>query len=279
MAVMEQNKDVEQMVKTNIKPLQRPAIIWVFNDTWELLKRSLRHIKQDPEQLIGVTIQPIMFVVLFRYVFGGAINTGGISYVNFLMAGIFVQTAVFGSTTTGVGIATDVKEGIVDRFRSLPMVKFAVLTGHVLGDLVRSLLAMAVMIGAGLAVGFRPEASIVQWIGVIGVLLLVTFALSWLSAIIGLIGKSVEFVQQAGFIWLFPLTFASSAFVPTSSMPTWLRGFAENQPITQSIDAVRALLLNLPVGNHVWLTLIWFIAMLIIAFPLAAYCFKVRTAE
>lgn len=264
---------------TTIKQLKRPALYWVFSDTWEMLKRSLRHIRQDPEQLIGYTIQPIMFVVLFRYVFGGAINTGGISYVNFLMAGIFIQTAVFGSTTTGVSIATDVKEGIIDRFRSLPMVKSSVLTGHVLGDLVRSLLSTVVMIAAGLAVGFRPSANVLDWVGVIGILLLVTFALSWLSAIIGLIGKSVEFVQQAGFIWLFPLTFASSAFVPPASMPSWLRGFAENQPITQSIDAVRALLLGLPLDNHLTLTIFWFVAILVVAFPLASLFFRIRTSE
>ncbi len=238
----------------NLKPLQRPRLYWVVSDTLQLIKRSLLHIKQDPDQLIGVTIQPIMFIVLFRYVFGGAINTGGISYVNFLMAGIFVQTAAFGSTTTSISIASALKEGIVDRFRSLPMVKSAVISGHVFADLIRSLLATAVMIAAGLAVGFRPHASGGGWAAAIGLLLLLTFSLSWVAAIIGLLGKSVEFIQQVSFIWLFPLTFASSAFVPTDSMPPVLRAFAVNQPITQVVDAVRALLLGLPVGHHVWVS-------------------------
>jgi ABC-2 type transport system permease protein len=263
----------------NLKPLSRPRIYWVFSDTIQLIKRSLLHIKQDPDQLLGVTIQPIMFIVLFRYVFGGAINTGGISYVNFLMAGIFVQTAAFGSTTTSISIASDLKEGIVDRFRSLPMVKSAVVSGHIFADMIRSLLATAVMIAAGLAVGFRPHAGVGGWAAAIGMLLLLTFALSWVAAIIGLLGKSVEFVQQVSFIWLFPLTFASSAFVPTSSMPKGLRAFAVNQPITQVVDAVRSLLLNLPLGNHVWVSLIWLVGIIVVAIPITAYSFKRRNTE
>ncbi len=192
------------------------------------------------------------------------------------MAGIFVQTAAFGSTITSISLANDLREGIVDRFRSLPMVKSAVVSGHVFADMIRSLLATAVMIAAGLAVGFRPHANFGEWFGAIGLLLLLSFALSWVAAIIDLLGKSVEFVQQISFIWLFPLTFASSAFVPTSSMPKFLRSFAVNQPITQVVDAVRALLLNLPVGNHVWVSLIWLIGILVVAFPVAAYSFKKR---
>jgi ABC transporter DrrB family efflux protein len=264
--------------KVNLQPMKRSRLYWVFSDTAQLVKRSLLHIKQDPDQLLGVTLQPIMFIVLFRYVFGGAINTGGISYVNFLMAGIFVQTAAFGSTTTSISIASDLKEGIVDRFRSLPMVKSAVISGHIIADLIRSLLATAVMIVAGLAVGFRPHANVFAWTGAIGLLLLITLSLSWIAAIIGLLGKSVEFVQQVSFIWLFPLTFASSAFVPPTSMPRYLRDFAVNQPITQVVDAVRALLLGLPIGNHLWVSLVWLIGILVVAIPFAAFSFKRRIA-
>jgi len=145
--------------------------------------------------------------------------------------------------------------------------------------MIRSLLATFVMIIAGLAVGFRPHASIGSWSAAIGLLLLISFALSWVAAIIGLLGKSVEFVQQVSFIWLCPLTFASSAFVPTSSMPKGLRAFAVNQPITQVVDAVRALLLGLPTGNHVWASLIWLIGILVIAIPFVAFTFKRRTTE
>jgi ABC-2 type transport system permease protein len=263
----------------NLQPLKRPRIYWVVSDTAQLVRRSLLHIKQDPDQLLGVTIQPIMFIVLFRYVFGGAVHTGGISYVNFLMAGIFVQTTAFASTTTSVSIASDLKEGIVDRFRSLPMVKSAVLSGHVIADLFRSLIATAVMIAAGLVVGFRPHANFLEWLAAIGLLLLTTLSFSWIGAIIGLLGKSIEFVQQVSFVWLFPLTFASSAFVPTSTMPRYLRDFAVNQPITQIVDAVRALLLGLPIGNHGWVSVVWLIGILVVAYPFAGFCFKRRTAS
>ncbi|HXT34532.1 MAG TPA: ABC transporter permease [Chloroflexota bacterium] len=262
-----------------IRPLRRSRAFWVISDTLVLIQRSLLHIKEDPEQLLSLSLQPIMFVVLFRYVFGGAINTGGVSYANFLMAGIFVQTAAFGSTTTGVGLATDLQRGIIDRFRTLLIVQTAVLTGHVAADLIRSLLALAVMIVTGLLVGFRPTAGPLAWLAVIALLLLLTFALSWVSAIIGLMGKSIEFVQQASFIWLFPLTFASSAFVPTQSMPGWLRGFADAQPITHYVDAVRSLLLGQPVGNHGWLAAIWGLGILACAIPVASYQFRHQIAQ
>jgi len=258
----------------HLQPVQRSRMIWAFLDTWVLFKRSIMHIKQDLEQLFALTIQPIMFVVLFRYVFGGAIETGGVSYVNFLMAGIFVQTAAFGSTVTGFTIANDKAKGIMDRFRSLPMVKSAVLTGHVFADLARNAFATVVMVLAGLAVGFRPEASFIDWIAVFGLILLFTFALSWVFAIVGLTAKSVEVVQQSSFIWIFPLTFVSSAFVPTSTMPGWLRVFAENQPVTHVVEAVRALLLNQPIGNHGWISLIWGIGIFLVAFPIASAIFR-----
>jgi ABC-2 type transport system permease protein len=253
---------------------KRSKLAWAFIDTGVMIKRSLLHIKEDVEQLIGLTIQPIMFVVLFRYVFGGAIQTGGVSYVNFLMAGIFVQTAAFGSSVTGVGIASDMQKGIMDRFRSLPMTKSAVLTGHVVADLFRNAFATIVMVLAGLAVGFRPEATALQWLLVFFILLFFTFSLSWVSAIIGLMSKSVEFVQQIGFVWIFPLTFLSSAFVPTSTMPYALRVFAEHQPMTRAVEAVRALLLNQPAADHVWASIIWSTVILVVAFPIAVWVFK-----
>lgn len=198
-----------------------------------LTKRSLTHTVRSPELLIFATIQPVMFVLLFRYVFGGAIAVRGTSYVNYLMAGIFVQSVSFGAMTTGVGLATDLTQGLVDRFRSLPMSRSAVLTGRTLGDLGRNMFTVLVMLGVGLLVGFRPHGSPLRWLGAAGLLLLISFSLSWISATIGLLVRNVEAVQSAGFVWLFPLTFASSAFVPTSSMPGVLRAFAEHQPITR----------------------------------------------
>jgi ABC-2 type transport system permease protein len=265
------------METTTLQPQKHNKLTWFLIDTVVMVKRSLLHIKVDLDQLISLTVQPIMFVVLFRYVFGGAIQTGG-SYINFLMAGIFVQTAAFGATSTGVGVATDMQQGIMDRFRSLPMSKGAVLSGHIIGDLIRNTFSVVVMILAGLAVGFRPEAHFIQWVGVFGLLMLFTFSLSWVFALIGLAGKSVEFVQQSSFIWIFPLTFVSSAFVPVDTMPHILQVFANNQPLTQVIDAVRALLLNQPVGNHVWLAIAWSLAIFLVSFTLAVRLFR-RTSK
>jgi ABC-2 type transport system permease protein len=258
---------------TKLQLQQRSRISWAIRDTMVMFKRSMLHIREDMEQLVGLTIQPVMFVVLFRYVFGGAIDTGT-SYINFLMAGIFVQTAAFGSTVTGVSIASDLSKGIVDRFRSLPMTKSAVLMGHVLADLARNAFATVVMVVAGLAVGFRPEASPLEWVYVFGLLMLFTFSLSWVMAIIGLVSKSVEFVQQMGFVLIFPITFISSAFVPSDTLPKVLRIFAENQPLTQVIEAVRALLLNQPVGDYAWKSVIWSVGMILIAFPIASALFR-----
>lgn len=255
-------------------PQKHSKFAWLFIDSWVMVKRSLLQIRQDPEQLLGLTIQPIMFVVLFRFVFGGAIDTGGVSYVNFLMAGIFVQTAAFGSTMSSYSVAIDLEKGIMDRFRSLPMMTSAVLTGHVVADLIRNLLATAVMVGAGLAVGFRPEANLGEWTLAISLLLFFSFALSWLFVLVALVGKSIQFVQQFGFIIIFPLTFVSSAFVPVETMPSWLRVFAENQPLTHLIEAIRALLVGMPVANHAWMSFLWSLGILVVGFIVTTSVFR-----
>src|ERR671915_139523 len=202
-----------------LQPRRHSKLYWALADGWVLAKRNLVQIPRIPELLVFATIQPVMFVLLFRYVFGGAIDVGGTSYVNFLMAGIFVQTVAFGSMTTGIGLAEDLQKGLVDRFRSLPMARSAVLTGRTIADLVRNLFVVFVMLIVGILVGFRPEAEVTGWVAAIGLLLLLSFAFSWIGATIGLMVRSVEAVQSAGFIWLFPLTFASSAFVRTEDMP------------------------------------------------------------
>jgi len=247
-------------------------------DTVVLTKRSLTHTVRSPELLIFATIQPVMFVLLFRYVFGGAIAVRGTSYVNYLMAGIFVQSVSFGAMTTGVGLATDLTQGLVDRFRSLPMSRSAVLTGRTLGDLGRNMFTVLVMLAVGLLVGFRPHGSPLRWLGAAGLLLLVSFALSWISATIGLLVRNVEAVQSAGFVWLFPLTFASSAFVPTSSMPGVLRAFAEHQPITQVVNSVRALVLDRPVGSAGWQAVVWCLAILAVFIPLSVRLYRRTSA-
>jgi len=236
-------------------------------------------IPRIPEELLFATIQPIMFVFLFRYVFGGAIAVSGTSYVNYLMAGIFAQTVIFGSTNTGIGLATDLQKGLVDRFRSLPMARSAVLTGRTLADLVRSTFVVFVMWMVGLLVGFQPQGNVLSWVAAAGLLLLTSFAFSWISATVGLVVSSVEAAQSAGFIWLFPLTFASSAFVPTQSMPSWLRAFAEHQPVSLIVNAVRGLLLNQPDASTIWQALAWCVGLLVIFIPLAVWAYGRRTAR
>jgi ABC-2 type transport system permease protein len=260
-------------------PARHSRIFWLASDIWELTKRSLRHIRRDPDQLVSVTIQPVLLVVMFRYLFGGAIRTGsGESYINFLMAGIFIETAALTATTTSTAIAADMLTGTIDRFRSLPMTRSAVLTGHVLSDLVRSAIGMAVMVAVGLAVGFRPGAGPTGWLAAIGITLLVTFSLSWISAGIGLLVSSVETVQQLSMVLIVPLLF-SSAFVPTQSMPSWIRIAADNQPMTQAIDAVRALLLGRPAGRYLCSTLLWFSALFAVSCLTANFLLRRRSSR
>jgi ABC-2 type transport system permease protein len=256
----------------------RQSAAWVASDYWEMAKRSLRHIRHDPEQLANVTLQPVLIVLVADVLLGGAINTGTHgSYINFVMPGILVVAAAFAAVTTTVSVAADMLEGVMDRFRALPMAKSAVITGHLIADLARSLLGLAVAIAAGYAVGFRPAAGIRGWAAAVAVFLLVTLALSLLAALIGLIGKSVEVAQQLGAIIIIPIFF-SSALVPTGTMTSWLRVVTANQPVTQAVDTIRALLLNQPPGNHIWLTLTEFGGIIVVAFTLAAIMFK-RTAS
>lgn len=249
-----------------------------LRDSGIILWRQLVQLPRIPEVLIFALIQPVMFVLLFRYVFGGAIATPGESYVNYLMPGIFAQTVAFGAVASGIGLAEDLRRGIIDRFRSLPMARSAVLVGRTVSDLVRNFAVVAVMYIVGLLVGFRPEGSIAAQVLAFLLLLLTSFAFSWIGVVIALSMKTVEAVQSAGFIWLFPLTFASSAFVPTDTMPGWLQAFAENQPFTIVVNAVRALFLGQPVGNYVWLTLVWMVGITLAMIPLATRQYRRRNA-
>jgi ABC-2 type transport system permease protein len=258
---------------------QHSALYWAVSDTWVLIGRSLSHIFKNMDQLLGLTIQPIMFLLLFRYVFGGAIETGGVGYVNFLVAGILVQMAAFGANTTALSVATDMKRGIIDRFKSLPMVSSAVMTGHVTADLVRNVLSSIIMITAAFFVGFRPVASFTDWLLILAIVLLFTFAISWLSAIMGLLAKSVEAVQWMGFLLIFPLTFASAAFVPTDTMPIGLRVFAENQPVTHVIEAIRALMIGTSPGNHIWISIIWLVGITVVSIPIASHLFRTKVTK
>ncbi len=262
--------------------VKHSRLYWALADALVLAMRRIRQIPRIPDEIVFATIQPVMFVLLFRYVFGGAITQlpPGVSYVNYLMAGIFIQTIIFGATTTGVGLAQDLERGLIDRFRSLPMAKSAVLTGRTLADLARNFVVVIVMLVVGLLVGFNPQGSPLGWLAAFGIILLVSFAFSWVSATMGLLVRSVEAAQSVGFIWLFPLTFASSAFVPVDTItPDWLQWFAAHQPVTIFIDAVRAWILGQPVGNDGWLSLAWCLLILVVFIPLSVSLYGRRVSR
>lgn len=262
-----------------IKPQKHSRFYWMISDIGVFIGRSLKHIFKNTDQLLSLTLQPIMFMLLFRYVFGGAINTGTISYVNFLVAGILVQSVAFGSLTTSLSVATDLQRGIIERFKSLPTVSWGVLMGHVTADLARNILQSAIMIIVGLLVGFRPTATFIDWLMITGIILLFTFAISWVGAIIGLVSKTIEAVQWLGFFIVFPLTFASSAFAPTQDMAKVLRIFAENQPVTHVIDTVRSLMIGTPMDNHGLLAVIWCLGIIILSVPIAGYLFRKQAGK
>lgn len=251
-------------------------IFWYLSDASIMAARSIRHITRSLDQLMSVAMFPIMFMLLNRYVLGGAIDTGDVSYANYLFAGIFVQTLAFGANYTTINLAVDLQQGIVDRFRSLPMNPSALLVGHVSADLLRNAVSGVVVILAGFLVGFRPNANFLEWLLVIGLALIFSLAISWLSAILGLFVKSLEAAQWVGFVVIFPLTFISSAFVPTETMPYALRLFAENQPLTQVMNAMRAWLVGTPLGNSAWLALLWCAGIIMVSMPIAAWLFQRR---
>jgi ABC-2 type transport system permease protein len=253
-----------------------------IHDSFLMVKRSTTHIVRNTDQLLGAFFQPIMFLLLFASVFGGSIEKTlppGVSYINYLMAGIIVQTIAFGSTTTAIAVTVDLTKGIIDRFKSLPMSNLAVLNGHVISDIFRNSISAIVMLASGWVIGFRPKADAVEWLMIIGMLVLFTFTFSWLSAIIGVYAKSTEAVQWLTFVIIFPLTFASSAFTPTENMGKYLKMFAENQPITHVVETIRALILGKPVGDHGWLSVVWCVGLLAVAIPTAAYLFKKKSSN
>ena len=258
---------------------QHSRFYWIFSDSLVFVQRSLKHMFKNPDQLLGLIIQPIMFMLLFRYVFGGAIQTSETSYVNFLVAGILVQMSAFGALTTSLSVATDLQKGIIDRLKSFPIASWTVLMGHVTADLFRNIISSTILIGIALIVGFRPEAGFIDWVYIAGLVLLFTFAISWVSAILGLLAKSVEAVQWMGFLAIFPLTFASAAFAPTETMAKGIRWFAQHQPVTQVIEAIRALMNGNPVGNHAWLAVVWSVGIIVVAIPVAAYLFRRHTGK
>jgi len=256
--------------------VSRPArsLWWTLSDHAEMVKRSLKHIAHDPDQLVTVTLQPVLTLVIMNIFLGGAIQAGmQQNYLDFLLPGVFLVMAGFAAVTTATSVAVDMLQGVIDRFRTLPMAKSSIVTGHVISDLPRAAIGLAVTIGVGVLFGFRSSAGIGAWAAAIGLTLLVTFALSWVAAVIGLLGRSLEVVQQLAAVIILPV-FLSNALVPTDTLPDWLRGVVANQPISQATDAMRALLSNQPVGDHLALALIEFAAISVLAFIIATLLFK-----
>jgi ABC transporter DrrB family efflux protein len=241
----------------------------LVTDTLIIAERNLVRLPRSPDLLLAFTVQPIMFVLLFRYVFGGAINTGGVPYVEFLIPGIIVQNIAFGGFVTALGLNEDVHKGLIDRFRSLPMARPAVLAGRTLADVVTNLLSVCILVITGVIIGFSFNASVLEVVAGFGVLLLFGYAFSWVFALVGLLVSSPESANSAGFIAVFPLTFISSAFVPVKSMPSALRAFANVNPFTIVVDAMRHLWIGQPAHNYVWGAVVWALVIVAVFAPLA----------
>jgi ABC-2 type transport system permease protein/oleandomycin transport system permease protein len=252
-----------------------------FSDALTIAWRNLLNIRRNPQLLVFATIQPVVFVLMFRYVFGGAIagiwDGKPVPYVDFLMPGIFVQTVAFGALTTGVGLAEDLQKGLIDRFRSLPMARSAVLVGRTFADLLRNVFVVLLMACVGFLVGWRISTDV---LGLIGCLLLViafAYSLSWVFAIVGLTVRDGETAQAASFPILAPLVFASSAFVPVETMPGWLQVFAEHQPVTAVCNAGRALTIGGPTTEYVLIALAWIVGIVALGAPFAVRKYRRAT--
>jgi ABC-2 type transport system permease protein len=285
------------MTTTTLTPtsvgLERPrsagAMTGRLSDIWAMTRRNLVHISREPMQLSDVTLQPLLFTVLFVYIFGGAIPIpGGGSYVDYLLAGILALNLVTSTMGTGVGLSTDLHEGMIDRFRTLPMWRSAVLVGRTLADLLTSLLCALIVALTGLAVGWRPGANAISIVGGFALVLFFAYAITWVTACVGLNSKSPESAASFGFIVLFPVTFVSNALVPTQHMPGWLQAVAIWNPVSSVVAGARVLWGNpnpsgtvqaWPMQHPVEAALIWSVVILAVAAPLAAHFFKRRTTE
>jgi ABC-2 type transport system permease protein/oleandomycin transport system permease protein len=247
-------------------------------DIGGVTKRNLLHILRTPQMLVISAIQPAMLLVLFRYVLGGAIRVPGGHYVDYVVPAVFLEAVLIGGMTTAISLAQDLKSGIIDRFRSLPMARSAVLAGRTLADLSRSLLSLAIMVVLGLAVGFRFHTAVPSVLAGLVLVVVFGYAFSWLYATIGLATKDPETAQVAGILPFFVLMFASNAVVPVASMPGWLQPFARDQPLSVTIAAVRVLLEGGPAAHWVWLSLAWSAGILAVFFSAALHLYRTSTS-
>ena len=252
---------------------QGSSIRFAFRDVATLARRDLMALVRIPTSLVFAIIQPVMFVLLFRYIFGGVIHVPGVNYVNYLIPGILVQTTIFGAVGTAIGLAEDLQRGLIERFKALPMARMAVLGGRTMADAVRNVMVLVIITVVGIAVGFRPH-SFFPYLQASIVMLVFAYCLSWGFAFVGLAAPNSETAQAMTFPLIFPLTFASAIFVPVASMPWWLRGFATNQPVSQTADAVRGLMLGTPHGHSTYVSLAWSLGLVAILAPLAVNRFR-----
>jgi len=246
-------------------------------DTAVLTGRSLRHIMRSPDTIVTTTIMPIAFMLLFVYVFGGAINAGSDPYVNYLLPGILLITIASGISYTAFRLFLDMKSGIFERFQSMPIARSSVLWAHVLTSLVANLISLGVVVLVALLMGFRSEASVLAWLAVAGILIVFTLALTWIAVIPGLTAKSVDGASAFAYP-LILMPFISSAFVPTATMPGPVRAFADNQPVTSIVNAIRDLLTRQPVNSDVWIALAWCVGILIVAYIFAMITYRRKIA-
>ncbi len=252
------------------------SIGYAVRDVLTLSRRNLLALFRIPTAVVFAMIQPVMFVLLFRYVFGGALGSSvpGGQYVNFLIPGILVQTTIFGAVGTAIGLAEDLQRGLIERFKALPMARMAVLGGRTLADTLRNVMVLIIITGVGFLVGFRPHGGVLRYLAACLVMLLFAYCLSWGFAFVGLAAPNSETAQAMTFPLIFPLTFASTIFIPLAYLPHWLQGFANNQPVSQAADAVRALMSGTPAGDSVWVSLLWSVGLIAVLAPLAVNQFR-----
>ncbi|QNO38169.1 ABC transporter permease [Protaetiibacter sp. SSC-01] len=250
----------------------------IVGDTVVLTGRSLRHITRSIDTIVTTAITPVGIMLLFVYVFGGAIDTGGVAYVDYLLPGIMLITIASGVAYTSYRLYMDLSNGIVERFRSLPIARSGVLWAHVLTSLVANLLSLALVVGVALLMGFRTGASVLGWLAVAGILVLFTLALTWVAVVAGLAASSAEGAGAFSYPLIF-LPFVSSAFVPTETMPGPVRWFAENQPVTSIVDSIRAIFAGTPVGTDLWVALAWCLGILVVAIVAAGLVYRRRMAR
>jgi ABC-2 type transport system permease protein/oleandomycin transport system permease protein len=250
------------------------SLRWALSDVLTIARRNLLSLVRIPTALVFMIIQPIMFVILFRYVFGGVINVPGNSYVNYLIPGILVQTTIFGSVGTAIGLAEDLQKGLIERFRALPMARLAVLAGRTISDLFRNIIVLVIITGVGLLVGFRPGGTVVSYLQACLLMLIFAYCLSWGFAFVGLAAPNSEAAQAITFPLIFPLTFASAIFVPLNKMPSWLQPFAHDQPVSQTAIAVRGLMDGTAHGQSTWVAFAWAIGAILVLAPLAVHRYR-----